>query len=125
MTTNCQQQDSIDTLKAVIASYPDIAEVDENDNDHSIVRVFPGPQSNVRCFPSLSSPSHPGPHLLLFLLGVAVVLGLPLMAAVEAPRQAVSLRFQSVLRPLTHVPVGWLCRGAFSHCWPTIVEPRR
>lgn len=97
-------------------SYPNNAGVDENDSTDSIVRVFP-------CSTSLSSPSHPGPHLLL--LGVAVVLGLPLMAAVEALHKAVSLRFQSVLHTLTHFPVGWLGRGALGHCWPTIVEPRR
>lgn len=74
-------------------------------------------------FPSLSSPSHPGPHLLF--LGLAVVLGLLLMAAVKALQHAVFLQVQSVLHTLTNVPVGWLGRGAFGHCWPTTVEPRQ
>lgn len=67
-----------------------------------------------------ASPSHPGPHLLLLGLAVAV-LGLPLMAAVEALEQAVAAGLQSVLRPMTHVPVGCLSRGALGHCCPTTV----
>lgn len=108
-------------MKAVIVSCRSNAGVNKN---HTMT-VWTGwfRVHTVDASPRLSSPSHPGPHLLL--LGVAVVLRLRFTAAVEAPHQAVPVRLQSVLHPLTHVSVGRLGRGAFGHCWPTIVEPRR
>lgn len=99
---------------------PQIKKQDANGNSIFWVHKVDAPPG----FTSLSSPSHPGPHLLL-LFGVALVLGLPLMAAVEALQQAVSLRLQPVLHALTRVPVGLFSRGAFGHCWPTTVQPRR
>lgn len=99
----------------------------------SDARIVHGVSGGVRTPPpatpvSLLPGPIPGPHLLLrirllllsFPGGAAGALGPPLMAAAEALRRAVPLRPQSVLRPLTHVPVGRLRCGALGHCGPTM-----
>lgn len=85
---------------------------------------------NVSPATSPSPPgSIPGPHLFLDLPLAAILLGRPLVAAVEALREAVPVRSHTVLRMLLtgyYFPVGGFGRGAFGHRWATTaVEPQR
>lgn len=95
-------------------------QTNKTQQQHQRIEASSGSAEQMRPQPL---PSHPGPYLLL--LGLAVVCGRQLMFAPEALQRAVALRSESVPRPLTAVPAGWLARGAFGHCWTTTAEPRR